>query len=71
MSRVEQIEAEIEKLSREEVRNLARWLAEYDARLWDAQIDEDTQAGRLDALYGEADAERKDGTLREWPGAAE
>jgi len=34
-----------------------RWFREFDARAWDRQIEEDVQAGRLDAL---ADAALKD-----------
>jgi hypothetical protein len=30
------------------------WFNEYDAQKWDAQIAEDTTAGRLDALADEA-----------------
>ena len=67
MSKVEQIEKQIAKLSRPQVRRLARWLAKFDAALWDEQIERDSETGRLDFLFAEADAERRRGTLREWP----
>jgi len=67
MSKVEQIESEITKLTPEEVRRVAEWLAEYEAELWDKQIEEDATARRLDFLFEEADAERKTGKLRDWP----
>ncbi|MBI4563285.1 MAG: hypothetical protein HY716_01150 [Planctomycetes bacterium] len=69
MSNVERIEAEIAKLSPEEVRQIVRWLIEYDAGLWGQQMDEDATAGWLDFLFEEADAERKTGRLRDWPPA--
>ena len=64
MSKVEQIEAEIAKLSPEEFRQIARWLAERDAELWDKQMDEDAAAGRLDRLWQEAEREIAAGEAR-------
>lgn len=69
MDKVRQIEAEIAKLSPDEVRQVALWLAEHDATLWSRQIDADAEAGRLNFLFEEADAERTQGTLRDWPPA--
>lgn len=69
VNKVERIEAEIAALSADEVIQVVRWLAEYDAKLWDQQIEEDAQAGRLDFLFEEGDADRRDGTLRDWPPA--
>jgi hypothetical protein len=66
-NKVKSIEAEISQLSREEVRQLALWLTEYDFKLWDRQIEEDSQAGRLNSLFEEAETGRKQGTLRDWP----
>jgi hypothetical protein len=71
MYKVERIEAEIAKLSPQEVRRIARWLAEYDAKLWDEQVEQDAESGRLDFLFEEADADRKQGTHRDWPPAGE
>jgi hypothetical protein len=50
MSRVEQIEAEIQRMSSEELASFRAWFAEFDAESWDRQFAEDVQAGRLDAL---------------------
>jgi hypothetical protein len=33
---------------------------------WDAQIDSDSAAGKIDFLFEEADSEGKAGTLRDW-----
>ncbi len=67
MSKVEQIEADIAKLSSAEARQVARWLRDFLGEQWDKQIEEDAAAGRLDFLFDEADAEGKAGTLRDWP----
>jgi hypothetical protein len=67
MSRVEEIEAAIESLSPEEFRRVAQWLNDREQAQWDAQMDEDSAAGRLDFLFDEASREAKEGMLRDWP----
>ena len=67
MSKVEQIESEIAKLTSAEARLVAKWLEEFLADEWDQQIEADAKAGKLDFLFDEVEAERKAGTLREWP----
>jgi len=70
MSKVEQIESAISKLTAAEARQVAKWLEEFLADEWDKQIEADAKAGKLDFLFAEVEAERKAGTLREWPDAA-
>jgi hypothetical protein len=50
MSRVEQIESQIEELSKDELRAFREWFANFDAQLWDQQFEADVKAGRLDRL---------------------
>ena len=50
MSRVEQIEREIQQLSPEELRAFRDWFAEFDGLVWDRQFERDAEAGRLDQL---------------------
>ena len=57
MSKVEEIEQAIEKLSIEE-------LAEIRAWLWDRDIERDAAAGRLDHLAEEALSEYRSGKAR-------
>ena len=52
-----EIQLEIEKLSPAEQRKLAQWFAEVQADAWDAQIEEDINAGRLDHLIAQAEAD--------------
>jgi len=64
MRSVSEIQAEIEKLSREEQLELERWFAEMQADAWDAQIEEDIKAGRLDHLIAQAEADIAAGRTR-------
>jgi hypothetical protein len=57
MRSVAEIQAEIEKLSRAEQRKLAEWFAQVQADAWDAQIEKDVKAGRLDHLLAQAEAD--------------
>jgi hypothetical protein len=50
MSKIEQIEGAIKKLSAQELAAFRAWFAEYDADAWDRQIEADAKAGKLDAL---------------------
>ena len=54
---VKEIEVAIEQLTASELAELATWFAEYQAQAWDKQIDEDLDAGRLDSLLAEIEAE--------------
>lgn len=67
MRSVEEIKAEIAKLAPSDVRQVAKWLAEYQARLWDKQIEEDAAAGKLDRFIEEALAEYKQGKTQRLP----
>jgi hypothetical protein len=67
MRSVEEIEAEIAKLKPVEVRQVAKWLAEYEAALWDKQIEDDAAAGRLDRFIKEALEEYRQGKTRPLP----
>ena len=67
MSKVEQIETDIAKLSATEARQVAQWLQEFLADEWDKEIETDAKAGKLDFLFDEGTAERRAGSLREWP----
>jgi hypothetical protein len=57
MSTVAEIQAEIERLTHAEQRELAQWFAEMQADAWDAQIEDDIHAGRLDHLIAQAEAD--------------
>jgi hypothetical protein len=58
---VKEIEEAIAQLSTGDVAELMAWLAEHHAQLWDKQIEEDLDAGRLDALLSAVDDEYEAG----------
>jgi hypothetical protein len=64
MSTVKQIEAEILKLSPEELSQLAGWVLDLDEQRWDEQIEQDIASGKLDFLAKEALAEFEAGNCR-------
>ncbi|MCY7356709.1 MAG: hypothetical protein LH609_04430 [Rudanella sp.] len=61
---VQEIEIAITQLSIEEFSNLSNWIVEYKNQQWDKQIEEDFNAGRLDALLDEVDAEYEQGLTK-------
>lgn len=65
MSEIEQLEQRIEGLSPEDLAKFRTWFAEFDARVWDQQIEADRKAGKLDGLVAEALADYKAGKARE------
>lgn len=65
MGKVENIEQEIQDLSPSEFATFRRWFIEFDARVWDRQIEEDVRKGRLDKLADEALAEHRAGKSKE------
>jgi hypothetical protein len=65
MSEVEQLEQKIESLSPHDLAKFRAWFLEFDARLWDTQIEADAKAGKLDELVNEALADYKAGKARE------
>lgn len=61
---VAEIEAAIIQLSTPDVAALIAWLANYHGRVWDQQIEDDLEAGRLDALLAEVEKEYQAGLAR-------
>jgi len=51
---VKEIESAIAQLPPSELAELAKWFEEFQAQLWDRQLEQDVKSGRLDALFEEA-----------------
>jgi len=47
---VKEIETAIAQLPPAKVAELARWFEEFQAQIWDGQIEQDVKEGRFDAL---------------------
>jgi len=65
MSKVENIEQEVQRLKPSELAAFRRWFAEFDAQAWDRQIEEDFREGKLDNLAEEALAAHRAGKSKE------
>jgi hypothetical protein len=65
MSKVKDIEQEVRELTPSELAAFRRWFLEFDAQVWDGQIEEDIREGRLDKLADEALASHRAGKSKE------
>ena len=65
MTKLEAIEKAIADLTDEERAKLRTFLDELEADLWDAQIERDAKAGKLDELEARALADLKAGRVRD------
>lgn len=54
MSKLEEIEGEIQRLSSDELARLREWFAAFEASRWDEKLEADVQAGKLDAVADRA-----------------
>ena len=64
MGDVRSIEKAIQALPPSELAELRRWFAEFDAKAWDLQLEQDAAAGKLDELAAEALADHHSGSNR-------
>lgn len=67
MSTVEEIKHAIQQLSASERGEIARFINGWEDDAWDRQMKADAQAGKLDRLIAQADADIEAGNLREFP----
>jgi hypothetical protein len=65
MSKVENIEQEVRNLSPSELAAFRRWFLEFDAQVWDRQIEKDVREGKLDKFADEALAAHRAGKSKE------
>lgn len=54
---VQEIESAIRQLPAQELAELMSWLADHHERVWDQQIEDDLENGRLNQLLREVDEE--------------
>ena len=64
MSEIEQLERTVSNLSPGDLAQFRAWFLEFDARVWDEQIESDLKAGKLDKLMAEARTEYDQGKTR-------
>jgi hypothetical protein len=61
---VKDIEQAITQLPKSELNELVAWLEDYHHQVWDKQIEDDLDSGRLDLLLAEAEKEYQAGLVR-------
>jgi hypothetical protein len=61
---VTEIESAISQLPASDLAELMGWLERYHGQVWDRQIEDDLEAGRLDALLAGVDKEYEAGLAR-------
>lgn len=54
MSRIEELEQQVQALSAQELAQFRDWFLEFDWVAWDQQLERDVRAGKLDALAQKA-----------------
>lgn len=64
MSSIDEIERAVRDLPAEDLREFRRWFLDFDAQLWDRQIEQDAAEGKLDRLADEALEELRQGRTR-------
>jgi hypothetical protein len=62
---INEIETAIKELPVEQVAALMKWIEDYHARLWDKQIADDLESGKLDELLAEVEEEYLAGLSKE------
>ena len=65
MTTIQAIEQAIQQLPAQELAEFRRWFTQFDEAAWDAQIEADAAAGKLDTLAAEAVSEYRNGKARE------
>jgi hypothetical protein len=65
MATVQSIEQAVSQLSLEELARFRDWFDEFDAELWDRQIEADAESGKLDGLAEQALADLNADKCRE------
>ena len=64
MTKVEEIQHAIETLPQEEFDRMREWFSQKDWEKWDAQVERDSKAGKLDFLFDEALMDAESGDTR-------
>jgi hypothetical protein len=66
MGKIEHLENQIRELSDEELAKLREWFAEFDAEVWDRQMEADAKSGKLDRLAEKALRDYAEGRTKEF-----
>jgi len=61
---IQEIEKAITQLPKSQLTELVAWLADYHQQVWESQIENDLDSGRLDSLIAKAEQEYQAGLAR-------
>ena len=62
MGKVENLQQQVQALSRDELAQFRTWFLDLDWSVWDAELEHDVRSGRLDALAERALRDHAAGT---------
>ena len=65
MRKIEQIEKEVQGLKPDELQAFRKWFWDFDAEMWDRQLEKDALTGKLDSLAEAALKSFKSGNCSE------
>jgi hypothetical protein len=65
MAKIDDLKAEIERLPGDQLSEIFRWLSAKDWERWDAEIEADSSAGKLDFLRRAAREAKAKRTLKD------
>ena len=65
MTSIKEIENAIQSLPPGDLKQLRAWFADFDAKVWDAQIEHDVSTGKLDKIAEQAKRSYQDGKCKE------
>jgi hypothetical protein len=64
MSKVKDLEQQVQALSPEELAQFREWFLEFDWAVWDRELERDVRAGKLDAMAEKAIQDYKAGKTK-------
>jgi hypothetical protein len=68
MTKLENIEQHVATLSKSDLKKLFKWLDEFNADLWDREIENDAVTRKFDKLISAAKTQAAAGTVRQLQG---
>jgi hypothetical protein len=64
MTTIAEITGAVKRLPKKDLVRFRKWFAEYDAQVWDRQLEADVAAGRLETLVREAKRDHRAGRTK-------
>jgi hypothetical protein len=65
---IQEIKQAVADLPRGDLASFRQWSAEFDAKIWDVQFEQDAKSGKLDKVAAESVAEFRAGKYKELSG---